>query len=495
MAGGTPVQEVAPAATPKPVGNPALRMMGRFVRWPRETCWHLTDAFINIGLPRFKFKLPSRNWLIFLTITGSFTSTLLYDRYQKRKAQRRWCDLVSHLAEEPLPANMMPRKIKIFLSAPPGDSIRVAREHFHEYVKPVLVAGALDWEVIEGRREGEVRAGLAEKIRKLRKRNGEVSQIDSTEEAEEDLVSGSRQKAGIKEWDAVEGDLILGRHTWKEYVRGLHEGWLGPLDQPQPPELSDTLIDPSSPPPQESSSSDEPSSKSTSEPTPQGDTSTSDPPAKKPKPAPAPPFITPADYSSCSVAPTLPPYQQFPSVPLPLPHILGFFHTPTRIYRFLTRRRLAESTGHSVAALVLASQSRPYSQSTQYASAIDPDDASPNAGKSAEAGAVAEARQTWEQEAFLRHEEQEWHKSAWKANAEGDDSERVWQETITVDSRIGQRMRLFELKSDEEKKAFDLEEERKREEKGYWEQFKDWTGWKEGEKKGWDMGFEGEESD
>lgn len=58
-------------------------------------------------------------------------------------------------------------------SAPPGDGLRAAREHFHEYVKPILVAGAVDWEVIEGRKEGDVRAGLAAKIRRLRRRNGE----------------------------------------------------------------------------------------------------------------------------------------------------------------------------------------------------------------------------------------------------------------------------------------------------------------------------------
>ena len=391
---------------------------------------------------------------------------------------------------------MMPRRITIFLAAPPGDSIRPAREHFHEYIKPILVAGALDWEVVEGRREGEVRAGLAEKIRKLRKRYGEVPQQDSTEESEDDLVKEVRQKSGISEWDGAAGDLVLGRHTWKEYVRGLHEGWLGPLDQLQAPEPqeADTKILPTSP--EDSPSTDTISTEAASDVTPPAEPVAPDPPPPKPsKPTPIPPYIIPADYPSHPTSPSLPSQQSFLSLPLPLPHLLGFFHTPTRVYRFLTRRRLADSTGQSVAALVLASQYRPYTQSTEYVSAIDPEDASPSADASAEEGAVAQAKQTWEQEGALKQEEREWHKSAWKANEEGSDKERVWQEPMVIDDRIGQRMRIFELESGEEEKATKLEEQNRRDEQGYLEKVKDLIGWKKAEKKGWEMGLEGDESD
>ncbi|KAL9626168.1 MAG: hypothetical protein Q9164_007927, partial [Protoblastenia rupestris] len=198
-----------PATTPKPEGNPAFRAMG---------------------------------------VVGSWTTALLYDRYHKKRAQRKWCHLVSHLAQEPLPANMLQRKIMVLLAAPPGDGLRVAREHFHEYIKPILVAGALDWEVIEGRREGEVRAGLAEKIRKLRKRNGEAPLAeDESEEGVEEAIRALRQTTGCQEWEGIRGDLILGRHTWKEYLRGLHEGWLGPMDPARPstsPEVDEPSIDP-----------------------------------------------------------------------------------------------------------------------------------------------------------------------------------------------------------------------------------------------------------
>lgn len=164
----------------------------------------------------------------------------MYDRHQRKLAERKWCTLVSHLAREPLPVNSLQRKLTIYLSAPPGDGLRSAREYFQEYIKPVLVAAALDWEVVEGRREGDVRAGTAERVRKLRRKGGEAGQAEEEEDAET-LVDQTRYRTGIRDLDGVKGDIVIGRHTWKEYIRGLHEGWLGPLDPPPNPELSTLL--------------------------------------------------------------------------------------------------------------------------------------------------------------------------------------------------------------------------------------------------------------
>ena len=394
---------------------------------------------------------------------------------------------------------MMPRKITIFLTAPPGDGLRVSREHFHEYIKPILVAGAMDWDVVEGRREGEVRAGLAERIRKLRKRNGETSQAEPGEESQEDLYQEMRKMSGTTDWNGVQGGLILGRHTWKEYIRGLHEGWLGPLSDNQSSETEKQDLQPlaahspDSPlpdtPPSETSALDNTSSPQTDPPTRES------PPekhAEKPaKPVITPPYITPSEYRSSPAAPTLPTTLP-PSMPVPLPHLLGFFNFPIRIYRFLTRRHLADSTGASVAALVLATQSRPFTQSTDFASAIDLDDASPSIDS--QNGKAITQREAWEQEAVLREEESEWHKSAWKTNEEGDTRERVWQEGMVVDGRIGNRMRLFELENGQEEKATKLEAEEQEKAKGYIQRAKKWAGWGPRETPGWEMGLEGDES-
>lgn len=397
---------------------------------------------------------------------------------------------------------MMPRRITIYLTAPPGDGLRVSRDHFHEYIKPILVAGAMDWDVVEGRKEGEVRAGLAEKIRKLRKRNGEISQAEPGEESQEDLYHEMRKRAGIADWDGVQGDLVLGRHTWKEYIRGLHEGWLGPLDETQPPEPEKPDLQPLAAHPTDSSLSEIPTSETSSSEIPSSSQPRTDPPPsespsekpaeKPPKPPITPPYITPSEYASSPAAPSLPTLLP-PSLPVALPHLLGFFNFPIRIYRFLTRRHLADSTGASVAALVLASQNRPFAQSTEFASAIDPDDPPPSVDNQTES-AVMQTKGAWEQEAALREEESEWHKSAWKSNEEGDTRERVWQERMEVDERIGSRMRLFELRSGQEEEAAKLDAEKRKEVEGQIERAKKWAGLGPKEKPGWEMGLEGDES-
>ncbi|KAL8905971.1 MAG: hypothetical protein Q9207_002302 [Kuettlingeria erythrocarpa] len=490
-------KESLPAARPKPAGNPVF-----------------------MGLPNFRFKLPSRNWLIFLSVTGSFTGAVIYDRYHKKRAQQRWCNIVSHIAKEPMSATQMPRRITVFLSAPPGDSLRAAREHFHEYVKPVLVAGAMDWDVIEGRKEGDVRAGLAEKIRRRRRKAGEKPLKNAEGEApeeEEDLVEQLRGSAGITDWQGVQGDLVLGRHTWKEYIRGIHEGWLGPLElPPDPPQSSD--------PPQHtlnpSALANVANSNFTSDPASTGSASSTGPEAigagdpqlpyendnakhvennkpetdqKLKKPAQRLPYISPSAYPFVAIPPSIPEVLP-PSTILPFPHLLGFFNTPVRIYRFLNRRHLADETGREVATLVLASQIRACNVNTEFASSADPDTSSADTAQPlADSADVLPTQQRWEQESILEGEEKDWHKSAWQDRA--GEEERIWKDRIVIDPRVGERMRLFELgKGDEETAKTDDGVDPLA--KGLWESLKEMAGWEDDSGvKGWEHGLVGEEAE
>ncbi len=413
-------------------------------------------AFRMLGMPNFRFKLPSRNWLIFLSVTASFAAAVTYDRRQKKAAQKKWSDLVSHIAQQPLPVNQMPRKLTIFLSAPPGDGIRPSREYFREYIKPVLVAAAMDYDVIEGRKEGDVRYGAAEQIRRLRRRKREQLETSNEEEMDsERVVEKVREQLGIHPEPGSRGDLVIGRHTWKEYLRGLHEGWLGPLDEPkQSPKES--------PPPSDDASPSE----------------TTDPPSEKPaedkrlaaeeKKPPSPPYayISTSAYESSSASSSLP-VQLEPSAAIPHRHILGFFNTPIRIYRFLTQRHLANSTGRATAAIVLG-LNRPYHQASSFASETTGElDASPIAIRAPENDAASESAvaaapspaspttvqisQTWEQQFLLQAEEADWHKSAKRPR--NDDLERVWLDRVVIDPRIAERMRKFVLSPEEEERA------------------------------------------
>lgn len=302
--------------------------------------------------------------------------------------------------------NVVPRKLTVFLAAPPGDGLRPAREYFHEYVKPILVAAAVDWDVVEGRREGELRAAFAERIRKLRRKDN----TRLMEQNEEDAIADMRQKLGIAE-EEEGGDLVLGRHTWKEYVRGLHEGWLGPLDLSPEPALEEPVLEKVS---VVDSTSENAAEEKLAE----------EKPKAKPEPGPLPPLIRPDSYPS-STASSLP--STFPpSTAIPFPHILGFLNTPVRTRRFLNRREQAEETGKLVASLILASSHRPYDTSTH-----SPDE------------------DPWEQQRLLAHEEREWHKVARTPNPEGEENkERPWNEEMIIDDRVGRRMRMPELVED-----------------------------------------------
>ena len=83
--------------------------------------------------------------------------------------------------------------------------------------------------------QGDVRAGLAERIRRHRRRE-EGAIIEEDEAGNEATVRAIRTNLGINESSEPRGDIVVGRHTWKEYIRGLHEGWLGPSFLPPSPE-------------------------------------------------------------------------------------------------------------------------------------------------------------------------------------------------------------------------------------------------------------------
>lgn len=416
--------------------------------------------------------------MIFLTITGGFTAAITYDRRQKKRAQQKWADLVAHISKETLPIEQNRRKLTVFLSAPPGDGLRSAREYFIEYVKPVLVSAALDYEVIEGRKEGEIRAGTAEKIREYRRQAGEQSSVVQ-EPSKESIIAETKRRMGVTDEPGPLGDIVIGRHTWKEYIRGLHEGWLGPLDPPPPPEV-----------PTEATSSvdvpDVPRDTATAESTENPDSSSTSTPEEKlaepekekekekPK-GPTPAYISTVDYSSRNLPATIPVSFEA-SLPVPFPHLLGFLNTPIRIYRYLTKRYLADAVGEQVAAAVLASASRPYYEGLTNSSESD-------LGPSTEPFTPeTQSQQIYEQQTLLDHEEKEWHKSVRKAaearkqQAEADNSasvsddtqpvaqpdilkeEREWIDDVVIDPRIAARMSRYVLAPEEEARAKRIDE-------------------------------------
>jgi import inner membrane translocase subunit TIM54 len=412
--------------------------------------------------------------MIFLGVTGSFLGAVYYDKYQVKKNRQKWCDLVAHKSEENLDPHSLPRRLTIYLAAPPGDGLRAAREHFHEYVKPVLVAAAMDWDVVEGRKEGDVRFKTAEKVRKRRRAGGEGEPLSEEDKAAEVM----KLRFGADDPAGVAGDLVVGRHTWKEYVRGLHEGWLGPANAPKEPEpepvseaeqadIQQKKLDSAKAAvanfnnkhvPGQGSAVDAAANtavtsldeltKDTPEPQEQQEDSTpiSEEPAKEqteeekkaaeaPKPRHPPALITPSEYSSATLS-ALTPEIVGPSTAVSFPHLLGFRNTPIRIYRFLNRRVLADDVGRQVASAILASH-RPYST-------VSPSDDASASSESLNA-------QVSEVATVAQHEERNWWKTTYREREAHEES--VWIEPCTVDERLAARMSRFELSAEEEARA------------------------------------------
>ncbi|KAG6011319.1 hypothetical protein E4U54_008144 [Claviceps lovelessii] len=411
------------SATPPKPRNPALKML---------------------GLPALPRRLPSRNWMIFWAITGAFTTAIVYDKREKKRATAKWRRAVEPLSRELIgSANALPRKLTVYLEAPPGDGLRVAQDHFIEYVKPVLAASGLDWEFIQGRQQGDVRAAVAEKIRRCRmadERPGEP--LPPTDDS---IVQDLRKRMGVKEYEGVKGDIVIGRHAWKEYVRGVHEGWLGPLDAPPLPEpVPEPVVE-------TKSDSETPSATTQQDDTSKTKSEEEEKKQEKPSRPPQPrPHNSPDDYESAAL-PLRIPAEFSPSTAIPFPHRLGFTQTFVRLGRFLNRRHLADDIGREVAAVCFAAARDFRGADGQY-----------------------------EQQRLLDQEERDWPKSVWKDEKDAEEpdvskaepekqhkaaaaapaaaaveppKERIWTSSMVVDPRIAQRMRRFEITPEDEERA------------------------------------------
>lgn len=433
-----------------PVGEPATGAQGQDVKVdakvakptkPPNPMW----KYMGFG-ENFRPKLPSRNWMIFLSITGSFTAAVIYDKREKKRAQRKWCKLVEHIAKESIDPKSMPRRLTVFLEGPPQDGLRIAQDHFKDYVKPILVASGLDWEFIQGRKEGDVRAEIAERIRN--------SRLPPEERINEDPVAEARRRGGVQEFDGPRGDIVIGRHTWKEYVRGVHEGWLGPLTEPPQPIVETPVPAEDSSIPEKETIETLPGITLLSEPR---EANAEDKPAEdttekaddKPKKPPQPkPFITTLEYK---IAPTPPeiPAELDPSQPIAFPHILGFLNTPRRLWRFLHRRNLADQIGRDTAAIILSSY-RPYHSTSE---ALPPSSFSDDDADQSPTGMSQEDQnhQVAEQQTALIAEEKEWHKKV-RERKDGE-PERTWLDPVVLDPRIASRMRRAELTLEDEVRA------------------------------------------
>lgn len=428
---------------------------------------YTNPALQAMGIPRL--RIPSRNWLIFWGVVGGLTGMYWYDRNERQKRRQFWKDQVSHFAKVPLGALEMPRKVTVYLAPPPSDYLDITLTHFRQYIKPILVAAAVDYEVKTESRQGEIRNLVAEEIRNKRRKSLNLPTSETDPETRKDAID--RQIEQNINRDKTGGIIIVGRGAYKEYLNGVQEGWLGPLEDPNPTpvvekaqekeisvpsdkpvETLDNIADSNAKSdatdslatPVAELTSDASTEPVTAESTPA--VSNDDPSAfpdrkedeaevlgyepdrtpqeeeeakKRAEKPPVPkPYITGLDKGVSFWANETATSNEFAlasedeiSKPIGVMghrHILGFLNMPIRIYRFFTRRHLADELGRSTAAVIFAS-TRPFDKDAD--------------------------------SALLIEEEHEDWPSKWKQKCMDKNSEWMWE--FGVDERVAEKLRVY----------------------------------------------------
>jgi import inner membrane translocase subunit TIM54 len=174
-----------------------------------------------------RLRLPSRNWLIFLSVTQSLIACYVYDRRQSQKIRQEYVDRVKHLAAEPLHSLDFPRTVTVYSAKWPGDDDwdRGSR-YFRKYVKPIFVAAAIDYTVIAGKRHGDLATRVANDIkteRRIALGLDAPPQSLLTPTIKGTLDARRRRALGG-------GTVIVGRPAFKEYMAGLRRGWTDSLE-------------------------------------------------------------------------------------------------------------------------------------------------------------------------------------------------------------------------------------------------------------------------
>jgi len=417
-------------------------------------------ALRAMGIPRF--SLPSRNWLIFWSVLASIGGGIAYDKYEQSKIRTKYMEMVQPLSQEQYSIGRVPRKLTIFITPPPNDFLDASLKLFRKYIKPVLNSAALDFDIFSESRQGDIRATVAQQIRDLRLAKLEQQRLSQQEpEPEKSTSSWKKVATGIpkilpKKTDETEpevlvprselyspkdvlglyhimgsrtpvyddqidpatagGVICIGRGAYKEYMTGVHEGLLGPLEKPQ------FLIDEELKIEQEKeqerldkiAQAKEEGRDPEPEPVPLEDEDAPKPVVK--------PYIKPEDYANAELAPELnmneivmtekniPAIFEQPLYVYPVPNLLGFTKIPWKIYRYYTKRYLADDFGER-ALNVIENKARPFEYKDVFQA---------------------------------KEEELDWPKK-WVQSGIEKNSE--WVQELQVDDRVTTRMRVFDINS------------------------------------------------
>ncbi|CED84375.1 Mitochondrial import inner membrane translocase subunit Tim54 [Phaffia rhodozyma] len=303
-------------------------------------------------VPTLPSKLPHKGWFIAAAIV-SIPTYFWYDDRQKAEAiKQEYLAKVKFLAEKPLEDGHLGgvRTCTVYASRWPGEEEGKAAAWWKRYVKPYLVAAAVDYTLPSLPEYTSLSEHLANKYRTIRSTSSSVpfQPRTPTQLSPEQLIQ--------RELDG--GVMIIGRHTLKEYLDGLKKGWFEDRpDESWIDKLDRSIYEDPALKDQEGSSSSLPEVPEAS----------SKPPSSLFSPLGPPRSTSPIAVQTPTSA-ELPPLQPAPSMLPPLPPTilipyhpeLGFSSIPRSILSFFNTRADVKMGAEAAMAFILQEPSRDF---------------------------------------------------------------------------------------------------------------------------------------
>lgn len=319
-----------------------------------------------LGIPEsvlsWKPRLPSRNWCIFLASIAALGYLYYDDRRQCKKIMEEYKDRVRGLSERSMHPLEQPRKVLVYTAKYPGDdNYDVGTIYFKRYVKPILVAAAVDYEILSGTSYGNLARELRNRIHE-RRRN-----LAGLEPWTTNTVAGTSLPTTLSPAQFLQRELegavvLVGRPALKEWAWALKEGW-GTSIPVKPVDYSEKLASELS---EDSAFEEEPEEQEMGPPSSIDNTDESTAPTVSAAPgqgfalptqiglhslqgrpfSPMVPTQPVASQTKTSKAPlseqSLPPVSPIPAQPpicfVDFTNLVGFVNIPRRITRFFYRR-------------------------------------------------------------------------------------------------------------------------------------------------------------
>ncbi|OCF59783.1 mitochondrial import inner membrane translocase subunit TIM54 [Kwoniella mangroviensis CBS 10435] len=221
-----------PTPTPTPTPNPSSSKPPPVAKPKPVELTGFRSALSHTGIPHsvltWKPKLPSRNWLIFWTITASISGAYYYDRRECKRIKEETIKKVESQGKEILQGGSLGlnRKVTVYGAKWPGDEdTDRALRYFRKYVKPYLVAAAIDYDLPTSPLHGSISRQIHAKILAQRR------QALGLEPPSPQLsLPGVLSPEEYQKRELEGGVVLVGRASLKEYMEGLKRGWMGRVD-------------------------------------------------------------------------------------------------------------------------------------------------------------------------------------------------------------------------------------------------------------------------